>query len=96
MALMLTSTTLDRGDSTSPVAMKRSRRQLGRRDCSAQGVVSGGQEDGRSWQAIETAWHRVGRSRQGGMRSRPPGVGVDSAKESGERRGAVSGMGKRT
>ena len=57
MALMLVLTTLDRGGS---------RRELAKRDCSAQRLVSGGQE--------------VRGSRQGGKGSRPLGIGVDSAK----------------
>ena len=73
MALMLASTTLDRGDSVSPLAAERPRCELTRRDCLARGVVSGGQEVWRSRQGVTTAWHRVERSRQGGMGSRPLG-----------------------
>ena len=75
MALMPASTALDRGDSVSPSAAERSRRLLARRDRSALGVVSGGQVVGRSRQVVETAWHRAEHSRQGGIGSRPPGIG---------------------
>ena len=78
MALMLASTTLDRGDSLGPSAAERSRRELARRDCSALGIVSGGQE--------------AGRSRQGGKGSRPLDIGVDSAKGfRGEMRSSLRG-----
>ena len=75
MALMLAPTTLDCGDSVSPSAAERSRRELAGRDCLAREVVLGGQEVGRSRQGVETAWHRVEWSRQGGMGSRPLGRG---------------------
>ena len=66
MALMLASNTLDGGNSLRPSAAERSRHGLARRDCSARGVISGGQEDGCSW--------------QGGKGLRPLGIGVDPAK----------------
>ena len=75
MALMLASTILDRDDSMSPSAAERSRCELAGRDCTAQGVVSGGQEVGPSRQGVETTWRRVERSRQGGMESRLLGTG---------------------
>ena len=62
---MLASATLDSGDFLWPSASERSWRELARRNCSALGVVSGGQE--------------AGRYRQGGKGSRPLGIGVDSA-----------------
>ena len=64
---MPASAALDSGDSVSPSAAERSRLRLARRDCSALGVFLGGQEVRRSGQAVELAWHRVERSRQGGM-----------------------------
>ena len=61
MALMLALAPLDHGNSMSPSAVEKSRRELARRDCLARGIVSGGQD--------------VGRSRQGSMGLRRLGIG---------------------
>ena len=76
---MLVSTTLDRGDSVSPSAAERSRRELTRKDCLAWEIVSGGRE-------IRVSW-------PGGEGSRP--LGIRSRLGKGVQRGMRSGLRER-